>query len=131
MFDKIVPHLFLGDAHDYELLNGVSGLIEKPYIFVDARPFYNMLLGDANGNELMIYPLNTLAFSLSKLVETEIDVYIYCQAGMERSPFLTAVVLFYLNKGSLAWCYDYVKSKRPETLIYDVWTKSMAGVLFE
>ena len=131
MFNKIVPHLFLGDYHDYELLSGMIGAIEKPYIFVDARPFYNLLQSDANGKELMVFPLRTLAFSLAKLVEANIDVYIYCQAGMERSPFLTAIVLFYLDMGSLAWCYNYVKTKRPETLIYDTWTKHMAGVLFE
>lgn len=129
MFNKIIPHLFLGEFHDYELLRKQCRLFAKPFLFVDARPFFNLLSADPSTEELMVEPLRALSASLAMLVSNDIDVYIYCQAGMERSPFLTALVLFQLGKGSLIECYWQVKSKRPETLIYNIWVSAMEEAL--
>jgi len=121
MFNKIVAHLYLGDLQDYNSITNMS----KPYLFVDARPFYNLLQGDADGRELMVTQLKALAISLAELVKVGVDIYVYCQAGMERSPFLTALILSELNRGTLDECYYFVKTKRPQTMIYDVWVRTM------
>jgi hypothetical protein len=128
MFSKIISRLYLGDEQDYRNLKKSGTLLAKPYLFVDARPFFNILSGDANKDELMIGPLNALAASLAMLIANGVTVYIYCQAGMERSPFLTALTLFQLGgepRQTLEECYREVAQKRPETLVYPQWVEAM------
>jgi protein-tyrosine phosphatase len=125
MFTEIVPHLFLGEELDQKRRILGQMILPKPYLFVDARPFFNILSGDANGEELMIEPLRALSASLAILVSNDVDVYIYCQAGLERSPFLTALVLHQLGKGTLEECYNQVASKRPQTLVYSQWVEAI------
>ena len=119
MFTKIEPHLYLGDESDLKFI--YSFRTNKPYLYVDARPFFNILHADPNAEELMVEPLRALSAALAMLVSNYVDVYIYCQAGIERSPFLTALVLFQLGRGTIEECYHQVVIKRPETLVYQAW----------
>jgi hypothetical protein len=131
VFSKIINHLYLGDEQDYFNLKKSNHIIKKPYLFVDARPFFNILSGDANAKELMICPLNALAASLAVLIANGVTVYIYCQAGMERSPFVAALTLFQLvgePRQTLEECYREVAQKRPETIIYPQWVEAMQCV---
>jgi hypothetical protein len=119
MFDKIIDNLYLGDAEDFK-----HCYVSKPYLFVDARGFYNTLGGEANGDELMVEPLMTISKACARLVEKGYYVMVYCQAGMERSPFLTALILFEMGKGTIQECYDFVKTKHPQTIQYSQWVNA-------
>ena len=127
MFTKIIFNLYLGDERDSTELRPKMDHNDKPFLFVDARPFFNILQSDPNAEELMINPLRALSASLAMLVSNGVRVYIYCQAGMERSPFLTALTLFQLGgepRQSLEDCYQEVKRKRPETMVYQEWVEA-------
>jgi hypothetical protein len=123
MFDKIIDHLYLGDEQDFKRCNTT-----KPYLFVDARGFFNTLSGDADANELMVYPLMVISKALATLIGDEIDVFVYCQAGMERSPFLVALILNQMGNGTIEECYDFVKSKHPQTIQYSQWVEGFKNI---
>ena len=119
-FDKIVDHLYLGDFRDFEILMD-NRMAEKPYVFIDARGFYNVLSGDADAFELMVKPLTIVSKACAELIKSSVNVLVYCQAGMERSPFLVALILYQMGKGTLEECYDFVKLKHPQTIQYQQW----------
>jgi len=116
MFDEIIPNLYLGDEQDFKHCG-----VTKPYLFVDARGFYNTLSGDANADELQVEPLMIISQACARLVERGIYVMVYCQAGMERSPFLVALILNQMGRGTIEDCYNFVKKKHPQTIQYKQW----------
>ena len=130
MFTKLLDKLYLGDEEDAKRLRPAMTHNDKPYIFVDARPFFNLLSGDADAGELMICPLRALSASLAMLIANGVAVYLYCQAGVERSPFTAALTLHQLGgepRMTLMECYREVAEKHPQTLVYPQWVEAMEG----
>jgi len=125
MFTKLAGHLYLGDADDARNAKHHDDRLTRPYLFVDARPFFNILQADPNPGELMIEPLRALSAACATLICNGVDVYVYCQAGMERSPFLAALIMFQIGDWTLNEGYELVKAKHPQTLLYPQWVKAM------
>lgn len=123
MFDKIIDGLYLGDEQDFKRCNTT-----KPFLFVDARAFFNTLSGDADASELMIGPLMSISKACAGLILDGVDVLVYCQAGMERSPFLVALILNQMGKGTIEECYDFVKTKHTQTIQYSQWVNGFKDI---
>jgi len=116
MFDEIIPNLYLGDEQDFKHCG-----VTNPHLFLDARGFFNTLKGDADESELIVEPLMIISQACARLVEQGVYVMVYCQAGMERSPFLVALILNQMGRGTIEECYNFVKKKHPQTIQYKQW----------
>ncbi len=117
--NRIDENVAVGDASDS--LNKVMlrhGVID---VVIDVRHHFN---------DKTMKPFDSvlqLASAIDTLRHYGYRIFIYCESGIERSPFVAAIYLYQKFDLQIPFleCYDMVKVKRPQTFIHDEWGRGL------
>ena len=115
MTKRILDNLYLGSDSDKEYFK-----------FSDERLVATLDLRGWNMEEDMkknnLYRIDQTLEILHNLIELEVSTLVYCDGGIDRSPFIIACYLLKWYPWELA--YDYVKKEHPQTKIHDDWMRT-------
>lgn len=115
--NEIIENLYIGDSQD----SGDFWITQKN-LYVT----FNLEGWKIDENGLCAEDVFFLCH-LAELIEdarTLAPVLVHCHAGIDRSPF--AVACYFVTEHGFEWlaAYEFVKSKRPQTVIHDDWMRS-------
>ena len=115
--NKILENLYIGESEDS---NDFGITQEKLYITFNLEGWKIDVEG-LTGEDVFFL------CHLAELIEearTMAPVLIHCHAGIDRSPF--AVACYLVIEHGFEWtdAYEFVKEKRPQTIIHDDWMRS-------
>ena len=113
--NKIMGHnLIISDSKTV-----AENIDDRSYLFVDVRPAFgeNPETGDIAVRWNILPSLVHYIDTLSRYT----DVVIYCSAGMDRSPFVAAVVISEKIGCELDYAYDIVLDNHPMTIRHADW----------
>jgi len=61
------------------------------------------------------------AWGVLGLMEKDYNVLLYCDSGIERSPFIAAVVVKLYYGSGMEYAYKKVAEARPQTMVHAEW----------
>jgi protein-tyrosine phosphatase len=80
---------------------------------------------DDRDNDPIPSMVNALVDTIKGLVDDGLKVMIYCDAGMDRSPFIAAAYLVKTENMTYADAYAKVQRDRPQTITHFEWAEMM------
>ena len=117
MLSNIIQNLYVGDDEDakrfYFPLIPIHTTIDLSGWYVEK---------DIERNNLLV--IHKSIFLIDASLANDAPTLVHCNAGMDRSPFVVACFLYnrFKRPGYDANdAYDYVKERRPQTIIHDDW----------
>jgi protein-tyrosine phosphatase len=119
-FTRLSPHLYLGDIFDATRLKAEHPKDLK-YMMLDVRDLIHFSACEDEDTLDTKRILEVVDLATKYILETGNPVYIHCFAGMERSPFIAALILWGLGDWTLDEAYEYVKREHPQTIKYQSW----------
>jgi protein-tyrosine phosphatase len=113
----ITSSLAIGDLDD---ANSTAGYIRRNvHLKIDVRDAFS-------DEEPIPEKINDLVDLIQENIDNGLRVMIYCQAGMDRSPFVAASYLVKTENLSYADAYTFVQKERPQTITHFEWAEVMA-----
>ena len=85
--------------------------------FIDVRAYFN-----EDGPKLEL--LQLIDWILKRLANGQACI-LYCDDGIEQSPFVAALVLANFYGTTLQFAYDYVKERRPQVIQHLEWLQQL------
>lgn len=85
--------------------------------FIDVQPYF-----DEDGPKPEI--LELIKWIIKRLANGQACI-LYCDRGIERSPFVAALVLANFYCTTFQFAYDYVKERRPQVIQHFEWLQKL------
>jgi len=129
MLTEVVENLYLGSDVDVDGFSDYYG-VESPIIHYDLTQWRI----DYGLTDNEFYRILAMVEQIEKIRDSGLPVIIYCHGGVDRSPFLVACYLYYVQGMKYDEAYELVKEKHPETFIhYDWmhWFVAMVDAMYE
>ncbi len=79
--------------------------------------------------EINKYKLDRFTDGVVELLNSGYDVLLYCFGGIDRSPFVAAVVIHKLKGISLEEAYNMVLEKRTEAFLHPEWIQAYRSTI--
>jgi len=116
----------LDDARSREMLQceNIDFVIDVRHHFT----FKQLITGDEINPFVSV---EGLAEGVALLLENGYTVLLYCMGGVDRAPFVAALVLYFMYLEGLPFmqCYEDIKEMNPQTFIHDEWARQLGLIV--